>query len=1681
METWIKILSGLLSAAVMLSVVTPIIVSAKPQTLDNGYQIDFENLPKVHFGEHPEWEELFDATWKSLATTIKKANANFNSKEAYYIDKARLFTNTAFAWDTMFTLMYTKYAQNEFPILPSMDTFYEHQIDDENSEGYGYIPREINHNTGKDVWSYDDVRSMNPPLWAWAEWDLYQTHGDVTQFSREVKGKTVYERMILHYNFIERYKKMESGLYGKTNGYGNGLDNTFNQGAPYKGNDPVTHGNQTYNDLSLQQAQFAYYLSKIAGAMGNEKDKAFFASEHERISKLIIEKMWDEEAHMFSNLDADGVTHTNVSTPTTLWALAAHVATPEQADELVKYHGQNSQKLYRPYGLATTAYDHPGYVPGGDYWRGSFWGPTSYQYIKGLEEYDYDEVALEESIRHLTSILGVWKAGLASGNEAETNPLWENYSSEYLKRGSISNPDYGWVGTVSVGVMIEDILGFKPHAAENTVNWSIRLTEEHGIDDLRYIHNGVENIVSFMAEKRQSAKDPVSFTVIAKEPFTLIVDNGDITATYDVQAGVNLFTIDGESGKAPTMSMQVREFADAKATLTPARFQAAADTVLFSTTADNTIYDGLVYQSGKKAGLIRNVNTIGYSSVQTNNPPRYQASTTMQGLGFAGAQDVVKSHNNAGNEGFMFTLPADNKLRTLTAIVGVQNGTAQFVADVTDGSSPSQTATLVGGTQESVYTVEIPYRASKDGYHVLVKYTLTSSSGSVSLKGILLEDGGDPAPSSITLTPADTTITVDAQAMTDTPADGWNIHWGNTPDALDNTVSVESLPYTLEGLTNGNAYYVALESVSDGVTSARSKAVYEVPEITPLSWKERVEADLEAALPTILNGNTEGTVVNHFVPTAEGPLYKSDITFVSDTDGKEAGVDNNGYVTSPVGIATQTTITVTASHGDVTATRELCFIIPPIDLSNGEYAIAGDPIIFTGAAYLSRDGEKDWMQIIQPINGTNTHAKKKGGNGIGVPRFDNTADPTATLTQSNNSGISYVVTDAATPTPINYRVFEMRGIGNTIEVPMAYSQSVQKALVYVTLYQGSAKVDFLINGQVKASKTVTATNRDTFRLPIAYAMAAPTDKAAIRLTLTDATDNGWTTINAVSLQESDSPFFTIPWRNFDHSTTPEEYNRTAPVSGTIDLTKLGNLDWMQFCQATPVGAPNYARKQNGVGLSDFKEITVVNNANADHQMSTDFNLYYDYTDSDPAYPQPKDQNGILRRGDGNGVQFSIDPNGGKRTLRVYTGNYKARSLLEYVVNDEVVHSEYIDNDGRVVFCTTLMIDLKPGDDAYIRHTLVDQFKYGDQYGCSITYAATLGEFEELDSGTTLLAEYVDHRVKGPYPLLEESSGMKNIGYLDAHRWVGYNIDVEKAGRYDLVLEYATSGSGNVNPGLFIEVDGRAASAEITSLPGTGGWQNFETVTISIELPAGPHTLKLNYTRSGPNLKSLGFRYQGEGTTLNKADLQKLVEKALTTRQAAQIGTGIGEYPQTAANAFDAAIGEAEAVLSSEQVMQVYVNDAITALKKAITAFEESETAFEKEGLNALINQAEKIDLATIHPDRAKALKMALAMARRVSREGRVTQPQVETAETALQIAMDSLKADVRYGDVDGNGAVEAADALLALQASTGKINLTALQKQIADVDDNEGVSAADALLILQKATQKIDTFPKEEK
>ena len=77
------------------------------------------------------------------------------------------------------------------------------------------------------------------------------------------------------------------------------------------------------------------------------------------------------------------------------------------------------------------------------------------------------------------------------------------------------------------------------------------------------------------------------------------------------------------------------------------------------------------------------------------------------------------------------------------------------------------------------------------------------------------------------------------------------------------------------------------------------------------------------------------------------------------------------------------------------------------------------------------------------------------------------------------------------------------------------------------------------------------------------------------------------------------------------------------------------------------------------------------------------------------------------------------------------------------------------------------------------------------------------------------------------------------------------------------------------------------------------------------------------------------------------------------------------------------------------------------------------------------------------------------------------------------VTVDTAK--VVYGDADGNGKVESADASLVAQAALDLITFTDSQIKACDVDGNGKIESADASLIAQRALDLITSFPVENK
>ena len=93
----------------------------------------------------------------------------------------------------------------------------------------------------------------------------------------------------------------------------------------------------------------------------------------------------------------------------------------------------------------------------------------------------------------------------------------------------------------------------------------------------------------------------------------------------------------------------------------------------------------------------------------------------------------------------------------------------------------------------------------------------------------------------------------------------------------------------------------------------------------------------------------------------------------------------------------------------------------------------------------------------------------------------------------------------------------------------------------------------------------------------------------------------------------------------------------------------------------------------------------------------------------------------------------------------------------------------------------------------------------------------------------------------------DTGGGYNIGYVKAGEWLKYTVNIASGGLFKADFRVASAGS---NGKFHLEVDGIDVTGQLT-LPNTGGWQNWTTVTkTGINLSSGTHVLRLRMDANG---------------------------------------------------------------------------------------------------------------------------------------------------------------------------------------------------------------------------------------
>lgn len=371
-----------------------------------------------------------------------------------------------FLWDTVFCTLWAKHEPDRFPVTTSLDNFYLLQEKD------GYICREFQQD-GKPYWSREHPISFNPPILAWAEWELFENKA--TDLNRL---KKVYPHLKKHHEFCWRTYRRDDGLFFG-DALGGGMDDLprlpkktsydTNGGIDIKEehvtadskmmwhvikNDPLYCWNKQMGwvDISAQMAFNALNLSRVAAAIGNTEDAAKYKAQHAEMAKLINEKCWDDKlGFYFDHYQGETIPRYHAGA---FWVLLAEVIPQERIKPVIAVL-KDPAKFNRPVPLPTLAACEPEYNPEKGYWHGSVWPPTSYVAIRGLMKLGQKELALDFTRRYYNACAELWR---------KTHTIYENISPEQCDHPKErSGTDFcGW-GALAPVALYKELLEFKKY------------------------------------------------------------------------------------------------------------------------------------------------------------------------------------------------------------------------------------------------------------------------------------------------------------------------------------------------------------------------------------------------------------------------------------------------------------------------------------------------------------------------------------------------------------------------------------------------------------------------------------------------------------------------------------------------------------------------------------------------------------------------------------------------------------------------------------------------------------------------------------------------------------------------------------------------------------------------------------------------------------------------------------------------------------------------------------------------------------------------------------------------------------------------------------------------------------------------------------------------------------------
>ena len=204
-------------------------------------------------------------------------------------------------------------------------------------------------------------------------------------------------------------------------------------------------------------AFLAYECESLAMFIPEKRD--YWMAHHDRLCKLMNERLWSDEVNLYVDYDVVANKRTDVMSSAGFLPLLCGAATPEQAAKMAA-HLTDPETFGTPFRIPSIARKNVAAYKK-DMWRGPVWTNINYMIALGLERYGYHELAksiVQDTLREQEKFYLQFGTFFEFYDDRQELPPPELERKGKMEDGSY-HPfhqvfhDYGWSGTLYIEML----------------------------------------------------------------------------------------------------------------------------------------------------------------------------------------------------------------------------------------------------------------------------------------------------------------------------------------------------------------------------------------------------------------------------------------------------------------------------------------------------------------------------------------------------------------------------------------------------------------------------------------------------------------------------------------------------------------------------------------------------------------------------------------------------------------------------------------------------------------------------------------------------------------------------------------------------------------------------------------------------------------------------------------------------------------------------------------------------------------------------------------------------------------------------------------------------------------------------------------------------------------------------